>query len=74
MLIPSVSPEPSKFTPSLQGHGSLWLWAPHADIFRSRATGLRPPHCTQLPKVQLWLSAPSESCESQCSLHLHSSS
>lgn len=55
MPIPSVSPEPAQFSPSLQGHGFLWLWALHADFFRSRATGLRPPHCTQLPKVQLWL-------------------
>lgn len=67
----SLSPGPSQSTSSLQGHGSSWLWPLHAAFFRSRDTRLRPPHCMQLPRVQLWLSAPSEGCESQRGLHLH---
>eukprot|EP00069_Balaena_mysticetus_P000843 bmy_14828T0 len=31
--------------PSFQGPGSLWPWPPRAAPCRSRATGLRPPHC-----------------------------
>lgn len=64
---PGSSSSPCALTwpaPSLQGRGSLWPWPPHAASCRSRATGLRPPHCMWLPRVQPWLSAPSKSCES----------